>query len=208
MSNRHFKRNRKFEKAIKKKACKKLSNKLRRKKTLIERAKQYVKIFTEESVTDNEILLLSKGLKYVPSPPLKRTKSDLIKDYNEFARKLRCKFHFDEGNDYKYHPFLTSSGYKPCPANNSLENYIFQTRLEIDNLKIVHSKDNLNKDERAALHSIKSNRNFVLRRADKNNCTVIWDKNEYIKEAYRQLSSQVHYEEIDTFSSANLISGY
>ena len=65
-----------------------------------------MKIFTEESVTDNEILLLSKGLKYVPSPPLKRTKSDLIKDFNEFARKLRCKFHFDEGNDYKYHPSL------------------------------------------------------------------------------------------------------
>ena len=32
-----------------------------------------------------------------------------------------------------------------------------------------------------------------------NNCTVIYDENEYIKKAYKPLTSQIHYEEIDTF---------
>ena len=43
---------------------------------------------------------------------------------------------------------------------------------------------------------LKSTR-FIIRKADKNNTTVIWDKLEYIKEGMRQLSSATHFKEID-----------
>ncbi|CAG2201167.1 unnamed protein product [Mytilus edulis] len=117
MANRHFKRAKKTKKAIMKKAFYQKIERYRfalsREKKSIEKAREYVKIFTTEKIKDDEILLLSIGLKYLPSPSTKFAKSSIASDFNEFARKLRCKYHFDKGEIFKRHPFLTKSGYEP-----------------------------------------------------------------------------------------------
>ncbi|CAG2219945.1 unnamed protein product [Mytilus edulis] len=149
-----------------------------------------------KKIKEDEILLLSKGLKYIPSPSTKFAKSSIASDFNEFARKLRCKYHFDKGDIFKRHPFLTKSGYKPELANNAIETYIFKTKVEIDNITINKAHDNLTTLERKAISSLKRNEKIVIRKADKNNTTVIWDKTEYINEGLRQLSSATHFMEI------------
>ncbi|CAC5422542.1 unnamed protein product [Mytilus coruscus] len=167
-----------------------------KKKISIEKAREYVKIFTTEKIKDDEILLLSKGLKYIPSPSTKFAKSSIASDFKEFAKKLRCKYHFDKGDIFKRHPFLTKSGYEPELANNVIETYIFKTKIEIDNLTIQKAHDNLTPLERKAISSLKRNKKIVIRKADENNTTVIWDKTEYINEGLRQLSSATHFIEI------------
>ncbi|CAG2219956.1 unnamed protein product [Mytilus edulis] len=200
MANRHFKRAKKTKKAIMKKAFYQKNRKIKirslKRKKSIEKAREYVKIFTTEKIKDDEILLLSKGLKYIPSPSTKFAKSSIASDFNEFARKLRCKYHFDKGDIFKRHPFLTKSGYKPELANNAIETYIFKTKVEIDNITINKAHDNLTTLERKAISSLKRNEKIVIRKADKNNTTVIWDKTEYINEGLRQLSSATHFMEI------------
>ena len=110
MANRHFKRAKKTKKAIMKKAFYQKIERYRfalsRGKKSIEKAREYVKIFTTEKIKDDEILLLSIGLKYLPSPSTKFAKSSIASDFNEFARKLRCKYHFDKGEIFKRHPFF------------------------------------------------------------------------------------------------------
>ena len=124
----------------------------------MEKAREYVKVFTNEKINDDEILLLSKGLKFIPSPAIKFAKSQCIADFNEFSRKLRCRYHFDKGDNLSLHPFIEKSGYQPGFANNAIEAYIFKTKMEIDNLQIKHSNDNLTPNERKAISSFKKHK--------------------------------------------------
>lgn len=127
---------------------------------------------------------------------MSNVKRFLLKDFDEFARKLRCKFLFDTGENSKLHPFKTSTGYKPDPVCGALENYIDKTKLEISSLPIKQFQDNLTSQERAALTSLKNNRHIVIKKADKSNTVVIMDREKYISEALRQLKSK-HYIEVD-----------
>ncbi|CAG2193461.1 unnamed protein product [Mytilus edulis] len=113
----------------------------------VQRAAKYVDIFTKEKLCNAEILVLAKGLKFIPSPNLRHAKKTLINDFNELARKMRCKYHFDNGShQYNRHPFLSKSGYKPNWANNAIENYLFSTRIELEKIQIKSFKDNLPKN--------------------------------------------------------------
>lgn len=103
-----------------------------------------------------------KGLKFTPSSKESNVKRLLLKNFDEFARKLACKFSFDTWENSKFNPFRTSTGYKPDPACGALENYIDETKLEISSLLIKQYQDNLTSRERAALTSLKNNRHIVI----------------------------------------------
>lgn len=47
------------------------------------------------SFKENEYILLAKGLKFIPSSKESNVKRLLLKNFDEFARKLTCKFSFD-----------------------------------------------------------------------------------------------------------------
>ncbi|VDI13237.1 Hypothetical predicted protein [Mytilus galloprovincialis] len=116
---------------------------------------------------------------------------------------MRCKFHFDTGiKKTKTHPFLMKSGYKPTFANNAIENYIFATKIELDKIKLKPFKDNLDRTERQGLKSLSSNKDIVIKKADKNASTVILDKQTYINQAMKQLNDNIHYTQL---SEANTL---
>ncbi|CAG2193463.1 unnamed protein product [Mytilus edulis] len=202
--NRSFKARDKKRKIAKNKEKRKIYNINRQHKRRqykhtekVQRAAKYVDIFTKEKLCNAEILVLAKGLKFIPSPNLRHAKKTLINDFNELARKMRCKYHFDNGShQYNRHPFLSKSGYKPYWANNAIENYLFSTRIELEKIQIKSFKDNLPKHERKALQSLRSNDRIIIKKADKNSSTVVLDKELYIKMANDQLNDNVHYERI------------
>ncbi|CAC5415486.1 unnamed protein product [Mytilus coruscus] len=164
----------------------------------VQKAIKYVEIFTKEKLCNAEILVLAKGLKFIPSPRLQNAKKTLINDFNELARKMRCKYHFDDGsNTYNRHPFLLKSGHKPSWANNAIENYLFSTRIELEKIQINTFKDNLSKNERMALQSLRKNDRIIVKKADKNSSTVVLDKDLYVKMAMNQLNDNIHYETIN-----------
>lgn len=125
-------------------------------------AKKTVLNIPSYSLKENEYILLAKGLKFIPSSKESNVKRLLLKNFDEFARKLTCKFSFDTWENSKFNPFRTSTGYKPDPACGALENYIDETKLEISSLLIKQYQDNLTSRERAALTSLKNNRHIVI----------------------------------------------
>ena len=58
-------------------------------------------------------------------------------------------------------------------------------------------KNNLTKDERKALHSLKERQDIVITKADKGGATVIWDVNNYVDECDRQLNNYNFYRKLD-----------
>ena len=46
------------------------------------------------------------------------------------------------------------------------------------------------------MHSLQNDRSVVIKPADKGSAVVVWDRNDYLNEAERQLSDEKTYEEI------------
>ena len=151
---RRFKKKRKQNKACARfitnaaKKCKKHEAK-------VQRAKQYVFNMSKRPLTDNEALLLSKGLKFIPSPREKNAKRALMKSFNEFERKLRCKYHFHDNKDSTLHPFRVKSGYTPGYTCDALEQYIELTKLELSSIQTRKIDDNISLKERHAIKALK-----------------------------------------------------
>ena len=68
-------------------------------------------------------------------------------DFNEFARKLRCRFHFGNTESRGMHPFRQKSFYEPTPACFELENYLDLTKFELSNLDLRNNYYNFTKEQ-------------------------------------------------------------
>ncbi|XP_063448192.1 serine-aspartate repeat-containing protein C-like [Mytilus trossulus] len=166
-------------------------------------AKKHVINLSKRRLSNQEYILLAKGLKFIPTPSSKNAKMSILKDYNEFARKLRCRYMFSQEKT-DLHPFRNNTGYKPASTCHTLENYIELTKLELSFLPIERNvKNNLTKGERIALSNLKNDETIVIKKADKNSNCVILDRLDYITEVTRQLNTQ-HYCQLDSFNMAEL----
>lgn len=76
-------------------------------------SQKYVLNLSKYKVNHHEYFVLSKGLKFIPTPQNGNIKKVILNDFDEFARKLRCKYHFDKGENLSIHPFKKPSGYNP-----------------------------------------------------------------------------------------------
>ena len=56
--------------------------------------------------------------------------------------------------------------------------------------------NNLTKDELDALYSLKDDPSIIIKGADKVSVVVVWGREDYLKEAYKQLSHREVYEEV------------
>ena len=66
-------------------------------------------------------------------------------------------------------------------------------------MKIEIPKDkckNLTSKERQALYDLREDKNIVIKGADKGSAAVVWDREDYIKEAEKQLEDSDVYEEV------------
>ncbi|CAG2194381.1 unnamed protein product [Mytilus edulis] len=124
----------------------------------------------------------------------------VMADFNEFARKLRCRFHFGNTESRGMHPFRQKSFYEQTPACFELENYLDLTKFELSNLDLRNNYYNFTKEQQLGLRSLKNMQDIIFSRnatskSDKGGAIVISKKTHYIKEGLRQLNS-IHYTEI------------
>lgn len=221
-STRHYaKRNKKRKK--KKRQLKKINKVTQSRSNKIDTARSYVKNLSKITLTDDEILVLSKNLKFVPTPSPPTTR-ELIKDFDDFAQRMRTKLWAYETKKCRKMELFTTRERKKTdtPSQNvSLENYLTATKIELANL---HNKRRLNEQTmvKNALRNIHKNRRFkkrvngnfsrrlkqvlcklqknndmIIKKSDKGNCTVVIDKEQYVKEGMRQLQSCAHYMEME-----------
>ena len=129
----------------------------------------------QRQLTKSEIALLSKGLKFVPTPN-KIDKAKLKQELEVFRRKLRLIWHFQ--NDERIFDcnkkFWPKSRFNPKNKDVIIETYLTSLEdklLDIDIPK--HKFNNLNKEERKALYSLKNDNIIIIKDADKGSGVVL-----------------------------------
>ena len=153
---------------------------------------------SQKTLSSLEIKVLEGGLRFSATPSVNEV--DFRRDSSDFSRKMRCKSLFRnerQENVSETSEFKSKSTWNPPKGAPALELFLSQTEKDI--LSILPGKAtnyNLPKKEYLTLRSLQNGRSVVIKPADKGSAVVVWDRNDYLKEAERQLSDEKTYEEI------------
>ena len=146
-------------------------------------------------LTDAEIKVLEKGLVF-DLIQRKINEPELKQDFNDFCRRIRLKWYFrDETQEFSKTPaFSTKSTWNPPKGHPCLEVFLSQVENELFQITKQDLRySNLSKEEWRAIRSLADDRSIVIKKADKGSCVVVWDRNDYVLEAEKQLSDPIVY---------------
>ena len=152
---------------------------------------------SKRNLNDVEISLLSKGLNFVPTFN-NIDKAKLKMELEAFGRMLRLKWHFrNESKDIHRDMFKPKSKFNPRNKDGAIELYLSSLGEKLMKVEVPKDKfNNLANSERKALYDLKNDKSIVIKSADKGSAVVVWDREDYIKEAEKQLGDQEVYEEV------------
>ena len=152
-----------------------------------------------------EISVLSKGLKFCPTAK-EIDRSKLKEDLEKFGRRMRLKWHFrDLEEDFSINPFKKRSTFNP-KHDSAIEVYLSVIEQQIMDIEEGGSNfSNLSFEEREALKGLRNDSEIIIKSADKGSGVVVWDREDYLKEADSQLSDHSVYEKIDYDPSSELL---
>ena len=106
---------------------------------------------------------------------------------------LKCYFQNDEKESDR-NKFKLKSTFNPRNKDAAIEMYISSSEGKLMNFEIPQNKySNLTREEQSALYNDKS---IVIESAHKDSAVVVWDRDDYIKEAETQLGDKDIYEEV------------
>ena len=158
-------------------------------------------------LSQTEISVLEKGLGFIPTPNMIND-ADLRPDFNEFSRKMRCKWYF---RDEPSKDLIEISAFRPKPtwkhAAGDICVELFLGKMEHELFSFLPGKlqsYNLTKDKWQALKNLTENRSIVIKPADKGSCVVVWDREDYLAEGYQQLNDESTYVEVKYFDDKTL----
>ena len=93
--------------------------------------------------------------------------------------------------------FRPKSSFNPRNKDAIIETYLSCLEERLLDIEIPSKRyNNLTKDERDALYSLKDDPSIIIKGADKGSVVVVWDREDYLKEAYKQLYDREVYEEV------------
>ena len=95
---------------------------------------------------------------------------------------------------YRFRP---KSSFNPRNKDIIIETYLSCLEERLLDIEIPSKRfNNLTKEEREALYSLKDDTSIIIKGAGKGSVVVVWDKEDYLKEAYRQLDYKEVYEQV------------
>ena len=134
--------------------------------------------------------------------PEKLDRWQIKKDLEQLGRNIRLKmFYINEASEaFSSKPaFRVPSTWTPPISDLQLEIYLSEIEEQLEAIEEKgKSYPNLSKGERDALHALMSDETILIKSADKGSAAVVWDKNDYLAEAYSQLNDPEVYEKITT----------
>ena len=176
-------------------------NNLQQKTSLetIELRKQHIKNLSDTQLTAEQINLLSRGLKFIPTPVMKENqiRRRLLSDFNQFARRMRLQYIYHDQNT-EQHPFhVKSSWIPPIQRSVALETYLEEVKIKLAETPLVKPKNNLPPGEQRALKELINNKEIILKKADKGTTTVVMNRENKINEGQIQLDDRNNYQPLD-----------
>ena len=165
----------------------------------IESRKQHIKNLSSTQLTDEQTTLLSRGLKFIPTPVTRENiiRRQLLNDFSHFARRMRLQYIF-HGSNKEPHPFHVKSHWNPpVQPSVALETFLEEVKFELANIKLNRPKDNLSQGERYALKELSRDKSIVLKKADKGTTTVIMNRTDKLNEGQVQLDDIHNYRPLE-----------
>ncbi len=181
---------------------------------------KYVANYSTYTLDQDHISLLSKGLKFCPSPGKPDT-GELREDMDRLHTRLRQIAFFENPEDkfdpkvtnkinsneiiskelepFEHQKFKLKSNFKGAQTSPNLEAFIIANEKDFNDMKPCkkYYKQNVTKNERLALKALMENNNIIIRPADKGSAVVILDREAYLKEGFKQLSNANFYKYLD-----------
>ena len=121
-----------------------------------------IKNLSNEQLTDEQITLLSRGLKFIPTLVAKKNliRRQLLADCNQFARRMRLQYIF-HGEENEPHPFNVKSDWEPQGQPSlALETFLEEVKLELASIEFDKPKDDISTGERQALKELSRNKSI------------------------------------------------
>lgn len=158
-------------------------------------------------LTKYQTAVLNKGLNFIPHDSAVSYKQ-LDADIKRFERKLqlyqffRDKNEEDDENDDPENvrlAFEENPNYWPHKLNKNITELCRELKEELHKLhnQPTHFQ-NLNKYERNALKQLQSNRDIIIKKADKNSGIVVMNKETYENKVYEMLRDTNTYKPLET----------
>ena len=159
---------------------------------------------SKKVLTEAEVSVLSKGLKFCPTAK-EIDRAKIKEDLEKFGRRLRLKWYYrNEEQEFSTNPFRKKSSFNP-KHDAAIEVYLSVIEQQIMDIKEEGQNfSNLSIDEQRALKNLQNDKSIIIKSADKGSGVVVWDKDDYLKEAEQQLSDSNTYEKIDYDPSSEL----
>ena len=158
-------------------------------------AKTGVVNVSDKTLTSAEESLLSKGIKFCPTP-LYLDKLALQRDLDAFKRRLRLFEFFNAGSENEEKNsetprFRNKSTWTPREGRDSfLDCFLDAIQKDVDEFQPPkYVKDNLPKEEREALTNLRYNKDIVIKPEDKGPAFVLQNTTAYIHTATSDLKN-------------------
>ena len=142
-------------------------------------------------LSKSESSFLLKGLKFIPKSNT-IDKAKLKIELEAFSRMLRLKrFSRNEEKEFNPDKFKRKSTFNPRKRDAAIEIYLSSLEEKLISTEIPKDKyNNYTSEERGALFDLKNDKTVVTKGADKGWAVVVWDRDDYIQEAEKQLGDK------------------
>ena len=161
---------------------------------------------SSSKLNDNEIKLLEKVLKFIPTP-LKPN----IQELNEFTRKVRLAEYFEGNQDENDESLVRnkSNWIPPKRRDKDLESFVSNVRdIPLHPIENKNIKYNLSKPQLNCITSLANDENIIIKEADKGGATFIMDTSFYREQIIKLLSNPDYYKQLKESSHKDIMKGY
>ena len=151
---------------------------------------------SRKKLSKNEIEVLETSLDYAPIQR-RINEPELKTDFEDFVRRIRVKWHFRNHSSVpngQISSFKVKSNWKPPKGHAALELFLSKLEKERNNISPKElGYSNMTSEEWKVMQSLADDRNIVIKKADKGSCEVVWDCEDYLLEAQKQLQDKNVY---------------
>ena len=152
-------------------------------------------------LSTRELSVLNKGLTFIPTPETNIAINTLPTSLQNLFNKMSTIYYFHNKEiNAQISLYMKTNWQPPQVESANLKLYYHLTSLELDNfisrIKNIPIKNNTSIFDKKAIKNLRTNKNIVIKKADKGSAIVIMDKPEYLKKVYSHLNNREAYEKL------------